>query len=291
MTLARILVSTDGGESAGAALAAGLLLARAHRARLETLFVQVDVAEAVPAIGEGMSGAAVEQVLRSMQEESAGRLKVARALFEKACADGELPVADADAPLEPDVFTVAFRHEHGREGERVLARARVSDLTVFARAGEDYDHELPPSLDSVLFASGRPVLVVPPRPVSVLGKVVAVAWNRSAEAARAVTAALPLLAAAETVVVLGANEARKDAEPSECAAFLAGHGIAAQTWAFTPSLDSIGESLSAEAKKAKADLLVMGAYGHSRLREMVLGGATRGILGRKDETLPVFLMH
>lgn len=291
MTFARLLLSTDGGESAGAALHAGLLLARAHRARLETLFVQVDVAEAVPAVGEGMSGAAVEQVLQSMQEESATRLDAARALFEKECVEAGLPVVDADAPLEPGAFTVAFRHEHGREGERVLAHARVSDLTVFARAGADYDYELPPALDSVLFASGRPVLVAPPTPVSVLGKAVAVAWNRSAEAARAVSAALPLLARAEKVVVLGAHEARKDAEPSELAAHLAGHGIKAQTWAFTPSRDSIGESLSEEAKKAKADLLVMGAYGHSRLREMVLGGATRGILGRKDETLPVLLMH
>lgn len=291
MSLARILVSTDGGESTGAALHAGVQLARAHRARLEMLFVQVDVAEAVPAVGEGMSGAAVEQVLRSMQEDAAARLEAARGVFEKASVDGGLPVVDADAALGPDAFTVAFRQEHGREGERVLAHARVSDITVFARAGADYDHELPPALDSVLFASGRPVLIVPPAPVSVLGKVVAVAWNRSAESARAVSAALPLLAKAEKVVVLAGNEARKNAEPSELVAYLAGHGITAQTWAFTPAVDSIGEALSAEAKKAKADLLVMGAYGHSRLREMVLGGATHGILRRKDETLPVLLMH
>ena len=90
-------------------------------------------------------------------------------------------------------------------------------------------------------------------------------------------------------MVLSAREADDGPEPSELVHYLAGHGIAAKTWAFTPGAGSVGDALLAEAQKAGADLLVMGAYGHSRLRELVLGGATRGVL--THGAIPVLLVH
>jgi nucleotide-binding universal stress UspA family protein len=98
-----------------------------------------------------------------------------------------------------------------------------------------------------------------------------------------------LLTAAEKVVILTAREPGSEAEPSELAGYLALHGVDARTWAFTAGPGSLGDALLEEAGKAEADLLVMGAYGHSRLREMVLGGVTRAILG--DAAIPVLLMH
>ncbi len=90
-------------------------------------------------------------------------------------------------------------------------------------------------------------------------------------------------------MILTAREPGGQVEPSELAAYLARHGTEARTWAFTPDSGSLGDALLGKAGKTESDLLVMGAYGHSRFREMVLGGVTRGILS--GTAIPVFLMH
>ncbi len=79
------------------------------------------------------------------------------------------------------------------------------------------------------------------------------------------------------------------AKPSEVARYLGQHGIQARTWAFTPGREAIGKELMIQCAEAGADMLVMGAYGHSRFREMVLGGATRGVI--EGATLPVLMAH
>ena len=195
---------------------------------------------------------------------------------------------EADAVTAPETFAVSFRHVVDGEVDRVLHFGRLSDLIVMARPGAE-EGGLSATFDAALFDSGRPVLLVPTKPVADLGSTIAVAWDCSREAARALGAALPVLAAAKKVVILTAREPGRRVEPSELAVYLAQHGIEARTWAFTPGPGSLGDALIEEAGKAGADLLVMGAYGHSRLREMVLGGVTRSILAEAD--MPVLLMH
>jgi nucleotide-binding universal stress UspA family protein len=198
-------------------------------------------------------------------------------------------VVEAHAVSAPGTFAVCFRSLVGSEVGEVLRFGRLSDLTVMARHGAEEAGGLTTTFDAALFDSGRPVLLVPGMPVAGLGSAVAIAWDCSREVTRAVGAALPLLTAAKKVVILTAREPGNEAEPSELAGYLALHGVEARTWAFTPGPGSLGDALLEEAAKAEADLLVMGAYGHSRLREMVLGGVTRGILG--DADIPVLLMH
>lgn len=289
MPLARILAVIDGTSGSEAALAAALHLGRSHSARVELLHVETDVSTAVPAIGEGMSGAAVEQIMQTLQAEAENRRKQARALYEAKCRAAKLPLSEPDDPLEPGRFAVAFRHLVGREAEEVLRRGRLCDLIVMARPAREDEAVVSATFDAALFDSGRPVLLVPASPVERLGETVAVAWNGSREATRAVGAALPLLAQAKKVAILRGREPGAEAEPSALAGYLAGYGIAARTWAFTPGAGPIGEALLTEAEKAGADLMVMGAYGRSRLRELVLGGATRGILSHG--TIPVFMVH
>jgi nucleotide-binding universal stress UspA family protein len=235
-----------------------------------------------------MSGAAVEQLVQSLRAEAETRRKTAHDLYEKHCVAAGLNVVEVHAVSAPGTFAVCFHSLVGSEVDEVLRFGRLSDLTVVARPGAEEEGGLSTTFDAALFDSGRPVLLVPAMPAAGLGSV-AVAWDRSREATRAVGAALPLLTAAEKVVILAAREPGSEAEPSELAAYLALHGVAARTWAFTPGSGSLGEALLEEAAKAEADLLVMGAYGHSRLREMVLGGVTRAILG--DAAIPVLLMH
>ncbi|MFQ5775397.1 MAG: universal stress protein [Kiloniellaceae bacterium] len=289
MSLATILAVIDGAPGSEAAMGAALQLGRRFSAHVDLLYVEIDVTNAAPVIGEGMSGAAVEQVMQSLRVEAQTRLAEARRLYERHCVGAKLPLAEPDAAPQPGKFAVSFRHVVGREAAEVLRRGRLSDVIVLARPGREAVGAVSATFDAALFDSGRPVLLVPAAPVERLGRTVVVAWNRSREAARAVGAALPLLAKAESVVVLTARETEDAAEPSELARYLGAHGIAARTWAFTPGPGPIGGALLGEADKAGADLMVMGAYGHSRLRELVLGGATRGVLGQGE--IPVFMVH
>jgi len=289
MSMAAILAVIDGGPGSESALAAAVQLGRGFKSRVELLHVEVDAESSLPVMGEGMSGAAVEQILQSLREEAAARLAEARRLFEQYRTAGKLPVVEPDSVPVAGQFAVCFRQITGREAEEVLHSARLSDLTVFGRFGHEGDGGTSVTFEGALFDSGRPVLLVPPTPVKELGSTVAVAWDRSRESALAVLAALPILRRAKRVVVITARQSESDTGPSELVRYLAGHGINARTWAFTAGSGALGEEILEEAAKAETDLLVMGGYGHSRLRELVLGGVTRSVLSKA--AIPVFMMH
>lgn len=289
MSIAMVLGLIDGTESSEAALQAALQLGKRFSARVDLLHVEIDVASAVPVVGEGMSGAAVEQIMQSLQTEAQARATEARRVFEAGSAKAKLTVVEPDAAPRPGAFEVSFRHVVGREADEIIHRGRLCDLIVVARATDPGDGEASAAFDVAMFDTGRPTVLVPAKPVAAIGETVAVAWNQTREAARAVGAAIPILAKAKKVVILTGRESDSAPEPSELARYLAAHGVSAKTWAFTPKSGAIGDELLAEAQKADADLLVMGAYGHSRLRELVLGGATRGVLGRG--AIPILLAH
>ena len=140
-----------------------------------------------------------------------------------------------------------------------------------------------------IFESGRPVVFVPSNISSVVGSRIMIAWNGSTQAALAVTAALPLLHLAGQVDVVQAGDVEKSVSANELALYLALHGIKAQNHAIDIGIQDIGGTLIAAAERFESDLIVMGAYGHSRLRERILGGATRGLL--KHSPWPILMMH
>ncbi|MGH6948041.1 MAG: universal stress protein [Kiloniellales bacterium] len=289
MTYATILAVVDGTEGGEAALGAALALGERMKSRVELLHVEIDAEASVPVLGEGMSGAVVEQVIESLRSGAQQRLTRARQLYQDRVVDRGVATAGPTAKPIAGQFTVVFDHAVGREADEVARRGRLADLIVIGRPSPEGDGVLSPSLDAALFDSGRPVLLVPPGQTAEFGKTVAIGWDRSREAARAAAVALPLLERAESVTVLTAREDDSGTEPSQLVKFLNGHGIEARTWAFVPDSGRIGEALLEQAGKAGADLLVMGAYSHSRLRELVLGGATRSVL--RHATLPVLMAH
>lgn len=163
----------------------------------------------------------------------------------------------------------------------LVALARAADLLVLGRRGPD-DVEpgplgVPPG--PILMEAGRPVLVVPRGLDRLRAERVVVAWKDGPEARRAVSAALPFLRAAETVLIASAGEACCYEGAEAVAAHLVRHGARATTH-LARSAASDGEALMRFAADAEADLIVMGAYGHSRLREWMFGGVTRDILQR-----------
>jgi nucleotide-binding universal stress UspA family protein len=144
-------------------------------------------------------------------------------------------------------------------------------------------------LNAVLFDTGRPVLLLPRKPVPGIGVRVAIAWNGSAQAARAVMAALPFFRAARQITILSAGPVNPYASPDGLVTYLSRHDVQATAKRLEPEPAAIGSALLEHCRLLQADLLVMGAYGHSRLREMILGGATREILANAE--LPVLMIH
>ncbi len=184
----------------------------------------------------------------------------------------------------------------GWEADPAL-HARYADLAILGQRDPDNDETafIRPRPDRVTLASGRPILVVPyTGKFESAGRCVLVAWNSSREAARAVADAMPLLAAADAVTVLAVDphtgpDGHGDLPGADIALHLARHGVKAQIERTVSAEVPIGEVLLSRVADLGADLLVMGAYGHSRTRELLLGGATRSILA--SMTIPVLMSH
>ena len=181
--------------------------------------------------------------------------------------------------------------------EAVLDHARTADIVVAAQKESDWDYadmfDVP---DWLAMDSGRPVLIVPKAGnITSIGERVVVAWNNSREAARAVFDALPILLKAREVTVLSVEEAAKPEVTNEIAgaeigATLARHGVKVDVQQVKPGArGDAGAELLAHVAALRADLLVMGCFGRSRLREFVLGGASRHVL--QNATVPVLMAH
>ncbi len=199
-----------------------------------------------------------------------------------------------------------FRHRTTRSGiaaewrhtEDVIfceltTSARYADLLIVGQTdSEDKTSGTPVDLPQVVcLSTGRPVLIVPYLGTfPSVGERILVAWNGSREAARAVSDALPLLQRAKQTHLLSIHPTSEpDIAAADMARFLARHGVEADTVEISAEDSEVGELLLSQASDLNADLLVMGAYGHSRLRELTLGGATRTIL--REMTIPVLMSH
>ena len=171
--------------------------------------------------------------------------------------------------------------------------ARYADLAVVARPDPAGQTAGPPGLvESLVLTSGRPVIVLPPRSTASRLSRILVAWNAGREAVRAVADALPLLvrAAAVEVLVIDPERHRADhgQEPgADIARYLARHGAQVEVRRLSSDGEEVGRLLLSQAAAFGADLLVMGAYGHARLNELIFGGVTRTAL--HDAGLPVLM--
>lgn len=176
-------------------------------------------------------------------------------------------------------------------GEGYLgSRARIFDVTVVGRPGPRNANPRMSTLETVLFESGRPVLMAPPLPPQKLGEVITIAWNRSSETARAVAMAMPLLKQARRVVVLGVKGTPVPGPgPDDLARMLALHGVPAEARMWPGDVTNAGESFLAGAAEIGSDLLIKGAFTQSRLRQMIFGGPTAYVLA--EATIPVLLAH
>ncbi len=294
MTIRTMLIPHAGSEEMRSVLELGLTLGRDLGAHVDVLHIQSDPKDTIPLLGEGMSVSMIEDMIQIAKTEGGERASEGRKVFDKIVSG--LSLALSDDPATPGA-SVSWSQEVGRNDEITARRGRLSDLIVVTRPTASSDVLATLTLNAALFDSGRPVLVAPLasggdplKPLSAGGHV-AISWNGSAQSARAVGSAMGLIAKAGKVTVLTtASDRTSAARAPELSAYLEWHGIVPDTRTFSSEGgQSIGESLLAECGAADVDLLVMGAYTHSRVRQLILGGVTRHVL--EHAALPLFMAH
>jgi len=287
MTIKSILVPLSNAHTGKNALKAAVGLAKSFNAHVTALHVRPDPrAVAVDYVGEAVSGAMIEDMMKTAQERSAADLKSARKLFDAACAAGGLAISERGTGAKS--ASASWRQEIGYEDRWLQIHGRFADLVVVGRAVTDADLAAKLSLETALIETGRPILLAPSKLPAKLGVNIAIAWKASAEAARAVEAAKAFFPTVKSVTILSAKESDADQRPEELAAYLAWHGVKASVSKLRAS-DNTGASLLSAAGKAGADMMVMGAYGHSRMREMIFGGVTRHVIAQAN--IPVLMAH
>jgi len=180
-------------------------------------------------------------------------------------------------------------------GRHVAQHARFSDLVVLGKPyGRDRNIEAEPIVEAALFEGRAPVLVVPDK-AKVLSrpKTVIVAWNESVEALTAIRRALPFLTAADLVRVVVIDPPKHGLERSDpggmLSQMLARHGVTCEIDVLSKTMSRVSDILNRHAIDTGSEMIVMGAYGHSRFREAILGGATRNML--EQAKVPVFMAH
>jgi nucleotide-binding universal stress UspA family protein len=289
MSIRKILVPLDGSERDRAALMAAFCVARALGAHVAAMHVRITAADALPFVGEGMSAALVQELVDLTERETTARAAAAHGMFEALLQEAGLPIVPG--PPDRDAGAAAASAEwldvRGQEDDAVVRAGRLADLIVLARPAAAIGVGGQTTFTAALFETGRPVLVASRQGGTMRTDRIVVAWDGSAQASRVLGAALPFLARAGDIVVIMSREQRDDTdELKDVVGYLAWHGIAARHQLVKPA-PAAAEALLAAA--VGADLLVMGGYSHSRLREMILGGVTRYML--EKATLPLLLAH
>jgi len=288
MTLRKILVPLTGGERDKSALRTAFTVASQHKSYVEGLFVRPDPSEALPFMGEGVSGTVIQDIINS-SKEAAGQAGEAAHQTLTALAD-EAGITEVKSPRGPAETCARFVEATGAFEDVVSARARLSDLVIFLAGADERGAGVSEGLQACLMDAGRPILLAPEAAPKTVGGKIVIGWDGGVEAAHAITAAKPFLMHASAVEIL--NVSKGDLDPALAdmlSDYLALHGVESNEHLIDPASRPVGEVLLEEAERGGCDLLVMGGYGHSRLRELLLGGVTRFIISHA--TVPVLLAH
>jgi nucleotide-binding universal stress UspA family protein len=284
-----ILVPVTGSETDAPVFTTALAVARLSGAHLEFLHVRVDVQQTLMAMATADmgGGAGYDQIIVSLEQDVASRQQKAELAFRGFCERERLTISSEPAT---DLPSAEWRMETGDEPAWLAEHGRAADLLVVGRTreGEPVAMDV---LEASLMATGRPVLIAPAKPPSRISGTVAIAWKNRPEAARAVAAAQPLVAMADQVIILSVDEGAGTDEQS-CERLrhaLSWHNANTTVQRLKQDGRPPVETLLAAATAAGADVLVMGGYGHSRVREVIFGGFTRHVLTGAD--LPILMAH
>jgi nucleotide-binding universal stress UspA family protein len=283
-----ILVPATGSASDLPVFAAALDVARRFCAHLRFLHVCIDPVEVALAMTSEVGGATLlEGLIEKLEQDSRERETKARRLFAAFCAEHDLPTLGAPPNGVLSAPSAQWHVETGQDTRWAVTYGMTADLSVAGRSANEASSERS-MLEALLLETGRPLLI----PGSAGGPMrtdkVAIAWKATPPAARAITAAMPLLAGAAEIIVMSVEEEGRRDGGGRLAANLAWHGFHVVTRRLEAKPEDAAPTLLAAAAE-EAGLLVMGGYGHSRLREWVFGGFTQRVL--REAAIPVLIMH
>ncbi|NIZ11594.1 universal stress protein [Pseudooceanicola sp. HF7] len=266
-------------EAVDGLLDQAIALASKHDAHLDVLCLGVDRAQ----IGYYYGGADA-----TILQDAVDRA-VAESKDIQAAADKRLTGESIRWSSESDLAQL------GDIGRRIGWQARFADVVLLPKPyGENKGVELEPVMEAALFDGRAPVIMLPEgAPAPVAPKKVLLAWNETPEALAAIRKAMPILKSAEEVHIVVIDPPAHGLDRSDPGGMLAGwlsrHGVSAEIEVIAKTLPRISDLIMRHATELGADMVVMGAYGHSRFRQAILGGATRNMM--EGTTLPVFLAH
>ena len=284
-----ILVLVGGGDRDQVILQTALATALPFSAHLDFLHIHVSAGQAARySRTEFAMGPALRNALEQLGNKAKSFSELAADHVREFCAGSMIEICDT--PALAGKVTASFREEKDDAPQRLTFHARHSDLIVMGRAKQTQGLA-PESLDNLVLSCGRPMLVAASAAPQQLTGTVMVCWKESGNAARAVTAATPILSKAKRVVFTSVTE--RDEGVSEAvhdvARQFAWHGVSTEVKVIPANGRAVPGLLSAAAQECGADLVVMGAYGRSRARELIFGSCTEAFMRHTDK--PILLMH
>lgn len=279
MSIKDILVLCDAGEANDYRVETALLLAKVYQAHLTGLhLIPYPI---IPVYGGGFPDA-IPYISSEQLEQSHNTASALEDKFKKKAADLEVPCD--------------WKAVDGVDVRYIIDNARYADVVIVPQGYSKYGEENTQKIDGYLSIHlGRPLIVTPDlKKVFNLPKRVVIAWDESHEAARAVHDALPFLQYAEKIQVVSVAASTKQEKKyviydNDLRKHLSHHGISVEVQSLDPASKGTGKTILESSIEYDADLIVMGAYGHTRLKEIVLGGATKFLL--RNTTIPLLLSH
>lgn len=287
MTIAKILCPLRGDERGEGVLNHAFAIGRPFNAHIEAVFSQPRTRDLLPHT-DMLPGFMLKQIEKSLDQSTTSEGEHMRELFTAFSERQGLEVIEPGAPVPHDRMTVSFRAQQGRQATVIGVRGRLADLVVVAQPDPGGSFGVN-TLHSSLMSTGRPVLMVPDLAVPEhLGRHIAIGWNGSTEAARAVAMSTDLIQKAEKVTALTIGQVPPGATAEELIEYLAVRGVACEHRAL-PEKHDVGETLLNGVEETGADILLMGAYSRGRGQEALFGGASDHIIRRAR--VPVLMTH
>jgi nucleotide-binding universal stress UspA family protein len=285
-----ILVLIGGGDRDEVILRTALAAAVPLSAHLDFLHVHVSagIAAKYDSRVQFAMGAGIQDALDHLETKAKTFSKVAADHIREFCAASKIEICDTLTNRKN--VTASFREENDTTIERLIFHARQSDLVVLGRAKQTQGLS-PDTLEHLVRNCGRPVILAATAAPQTFTGTVMVCWKKSDNVARAVAAAMPILTNAKRVVFT--NVAKRNEGDTKAVHDLARqfvyNGISPDAQVIPVNNIGISGLLSAAAEDCRADLVVMGAYGHSRFRELIFGSCTEALI--RDADRPILLMH
>lgn len=288
MSIKIILVPIGGGSVSMDALNRAFVVANRFGAHVKALHVMERVSDAVsfefhlPAKLRGSVKASAEQSALTHASEL-------RAAFGTACQQANITLSDR--PIEGDAPSASWHQEFGHVEDILVRHARLSDLVTVPRPvkrdGTGRRSPVGRGIEAMLCGTGRPVLIEPPMAKVEQCERVAIGWNESTEASRAIAMTWPWLVSLGAVTILSSK--KREAGANALIEYLSWHGITSSVVFLEGRGDSVGEAMLNVCAAEDTGLLVVGGFSHARARELLFGGVTRHLLTYSN--IPTLMVH